>query len=237
MKILLSFLVIGLLGKVCAENGNQLCYPGDNITVSQADSKLNLKSKTIRKPTLDFWEHYWGHVSNPMSDLIFGRPKMPEIDTTHQCHPFSDELSNLLMEEYTFSWMKIVSDVQIIDSNPWWCTNFGTPNHPKTFDEKLTSPHYVCYPKHWTDGIGKFMCDLKHQDQLILRSEKELIWRCIPFEFWCRNINSYHNYMDVIALLLSLRILFQVLSLIAKGIELLTNHVIGPIFPKPAPAA
>ena len=26
-------------------------------------------------------------------------------------------------------------------------------------------------------------------------------WCCIPFEFWCRNINSYQNDMDIIALL------------------------------------
>ena len=78
------------------------------------------------------------------------------------------------------------------------------------------------------------MCDLEHQDQIILRSEKELLWRCIPFEFWCRNINSYHNYMDIIALLLSFVIL---LVGKAKVIELLTNHVIGQILPKPAPAA
>ena len=113
-------------------------------------------------------------------------------------------------------------------------TDFGTPSHPQPFDEKLTSPHYVCYPKKWTDGIGKFMCDLEHQDQIILRSEKELLWRCIPFQFWCRNINSYHNYMDIIALLLSFVIL---LVGKAKVIELLTNHVIGQILPKPAPAA
>ena len=78
------------------------------------------------------------------------------------------------------------------------------------------------------------MCDLQHQDQIILRNEKELLWRCIPFEFWCRNINSYHNYMDIIALLLSFVIL---LVGKAKMIELFTNHVIGQILPKPAPAA
>ena len=26
-------------------------------------------------------------------------------------------------------------------------------------------------------------------------------WFCIPFEFWCRNFNSYQNDMDIIALL------------------------------------
>ena len=128
--------------------------------------------------------------------------------------------------------MRIVSDVQTIDANPWWCTDFGTPNHPQPFDEKLTSPHYVCYPKNWTDGIGKFMCDLKHQDQIILGSEKELIWRCIPSEFRCRNINNYHYYMDVIALLLSFEILLLTLRLIVKRIEIFALNL-----PKPAPAA
>ena len=82
------------------------------------------------------------------------------------------------------------------------------------------------------------MCDLQHQDQKILRNEKELIWRCIPFEFWCRNIKSYHKYMDIIAMFLCLGIIYLlVLSLIAIRIELLTLHVIGQILPKPAPAA
>ena len=121
-----------------------------------------------------------------------------------------------------------------------------TPNHPKPFDKKLPPTDYVCYPKHWTDGIGKFMCDLEHQDQKILRNEKELIWRCIPFEFWCRNINSYNKYMDFIAMFLCLGIILLAGNLMCKGIELLVNYfapqpAIGPILPqflpKPAPAA
>ena len=53
------FLAIGLVGKVLAEAGDEVCYPGDNIT----DSKLlGLKSKNIRKPILDFWQYYWDNV-------------------------------------------------------------------------------------------------------------------------------------------------------------------------------
>ena len=256
LLIFLPVLAIAMLEKVSAEDGNQLCYPGDNITiVSKADSKLNLKFKTIRKPTLDGLLTYWGHVSNPMSDLIFGRPKMPETDTTHQCHPFSDELSNLLMEEYQFSWMEIVSDVQIIDGNPWWCKGHGTLNHPQPFDENLGLTH-ICYPKYWTDGIGNFrklnfMCDLQHWDQIILRKEKELIWRCIPFEFWCQDIDNYDLFVGVIVMFLFFGILVLILSLIGKVIDLLVNRfiifgtwtapypqpLIGPNLPKPAPAA
>ena len=90
------------------------------------------------------------------------------------------------------------------------------------------------------------MCDLEHQDQKILRNEKELIWRCIPFEFWCRNINSYNKYMDFIAMFLCLGIILLAGNLMCKGIELLVNYfapqpAIGPILPqflpKPAPAA
>ena len=59
---LLFFLAIGLVGNVSTEDGNQVCYPGDNIT----DSKLlGMKSKNIQKPTLDFWEYYLGLVGNP----------------------------------------------------------------------------------------------------------------------------------------------------------------------------
>ena len=224
--IFLPFFAIGLIGKVSAEAVNQVCYPGDN----------NTDLENLRKPRLDFKADFWPSVTTPISNKLFGRPKMPELGTTN-CHPFTEDLTNLLMDEYDFSLMRIVSDVQTIDGNPWWCTDFGTSNHPQPFDEKLTSPHYICYPKKWAEGIGKFMYDLEHQDQIILRNEKELLWRCIPLEFWCRNINSYHNYMDIIALLLSFGVLLKVLSLIAKGIELLTNHVIGQILPKPAPAA
>ena len=108
--IFLPFLAIGLLGEVSAEVGNQLCYPGDNIT----------DSKSIRKPTLDFWHHYWGNVRSPVVKLLFGHLELPKTNITH-CHPFTEELTNLLMEEYQFSWMEIISDVEIIDDNPWWC--------------------------------------------------------------------------------------------------------------------
>ena len=233
--IFLPFIVIGLLGKVSvAQAGSRLCYPGDNITLIQTtDSKI---SKTIRKPTLDFWQHYWGHVRTPLSNLLFGRPKMPETNITQHCHPYTEELSNLLMKEYQFSWMKIISDVQIIDGHPWWCKDYGTLNHPQPFDENLGITH-VCYLKDWTDGIGKFMCDLQHWDQIILRSENELIWRCIPFEFWCRDISSYNECLSIIVTLLFFGILLPVLS---KVMNLIFNWflpVIGPIFPKPAPAA
>ena len=120
------FLAIGLVGKESAEALNQVCYPGDNIT----------DSKNFPKRTLAFRVVRWPFVTTPISNKLFGRPKMPELGTTH-CHPFTDNLSNLLMEEYKLSWMTIVSDVQIIDGNPWWCADNGTPNHPKPFDNKL----------------------------------------------------------------------------------------------------
>ena len=61
------FLAIGMVEKVSAEAGDQVCYPGDNVT----DSKLiGLKFKNIRKPTLDFWEYYLGLISNPMIGVL-----------------------------------------------------------------------------------------------------------------------------------------------------------------------
>ena len=220
-------LLIRLLGQLSFEAEDQICHPGDNVT----NSKLfSLKSKNIGKPTLNFKANFWPHVTTPISEMLFGLPKMPELGTTH-CHPFTEDLTNLLIEEYNFSLMRIVSDVQIIDGNPWWCTDCRIPNRPEHFVKKL-QPTHVCYPKHWTDGIGKFMCDLKHRDQIILGIEKELIWRCIPFEFRCRNINNYHYYMDFIALLLSFEILLLTLRLIVKRIEIFALNL-----PKPAPAA
>ena len=86
----LPFLAIGFLEKVSAEAGNQLCYPSNNVTLAQTDSKVfNLKSKTIRKPTFDFLLDFWYPVSTPMFRLLFGRSKMPEIGTSH-CHPFTE---------------------------------------------------------------------------------------------------------------------------------------------------
>ena len=233
--IFLPFLAIGLLGEVSAEVGNQLCYPGDNIT----------DSKSIRKPTLDFWHHYWGNVRSPVGKLLFGHLELPKTNITH-CHPFTEELTNLLIQEYQFSLMKIVSDVEIIDDNPWWCKDYGTLNHPQPFDkEKIQwwEPSHVCYPKDWTDGIGKFMCDTQQWDQIILKIQKEIIWRCVPFEFWCRDINSYNLYLDIIIILVCFGILTIALTLIMKGIvELLVNRFdpypgIGPILPITAPAA
>jgi hypothetical protein len=114
--IFLTFLAIGLVGKVSAKAGNQLCYPGDNIT----DSKLSLKFKTIRKPTLDFWEEYWPYVRSLAEECLFGKIKYPETHLVYRgnhhitetnpkqhCHPFTEELSNLLMDKYQFSLMKI----------------------------------------------------------------------------------------------------------------------------------
>ena len=67
------FLDIGLVGKVSADDGDQGCHPGDNIT--------NLKN--LRKPTLDFKADFWPFVTTPISNKLFGRPKMPESGTTH----------------------------------------------------------------------------------------------------------------------------------------------------------
>ena len=159
------------------------------------------------------------------------------------------------MDECQFSLMRIVSDVEIIDGNPWWCKDFGTLNHPKPrFVENWFT--HVCYPKHWTDGIGQFICsNLDHWDQIILRSEKELTWRCIPFEFWCpyKSIRNFNECMDIIVIfvsfVISALVIPQAIEFISKGIELLVNRlvygtwtapqpVILPMFwPKPAPAA
>ena len=105
------FLAIGLIGKVSTKNGDQGCHPGDN----------NTDLKNLRKPTLDFKADFWPFVTTPIMNKLFGRPKMPELGTTH-CHPFTEDLTNLLMDEYHFSLNRIVSDVQTIDGNPWWCT-------------------------------------------------------------------------------------------------------------------
>ena len=65
------FLAIGLIGKVSTKNGDQACHPVDNIT--------NLKN--LRKPTLDFKADFWPFVTTPISNKLFGRPKMPELGT------------------------------------------------------------------------------------------------------------------------------------------------------------
>ena len=91
-----------LVGKVSAEDGDQSCHPGDNIT----------DLKNFRKPTLDFKADFWPFVTTPISNKLFGRPKMPELGTTH-CHPFTEDLTNLLMDEcqkiffLTFFWFVI----------------------------------------------------------------------------------------------------------------------------------
>jgi hypothetical protein len=60
--------------KISAEAGDQLCYPGENIT----NSKLDLKFKIIRKPTLFLGEEYWPHDTSLASKCLFGKIKYPE---------------------------------------------------------------------------------------------------------------------------------------------------------------
>ena len=48
-------------------------------------------------------------------------------------------------------------------------------------------------------------------------------WCCIPFEFWCRNINSYQNDMDIIALL-------NLITLILPHIILIDLNFLETIF-------
>ena len=86
------------------------------------------------------------------------------------------------------------------------------------------------------------MCDTQQWDQIILKIQKEAIWRCVPFEFWCRDINSYNLYLDIIIILVCFGIFTIALTLIMKGIvEFLVNGFdpypgIGPILPTTAPA-
>ena len=126
--IFLPFLAIGLLGKVSAEARLSYSYSNSysnsysySLSFAEAGNQLfSLRSKNIRKPKLDFWQYYWNNVKCPIWQLLFGSSKLPKTNITH-CHPFTEELTNLLMEEFQFSWMKIISDVEIIDGNPWWC--------------------------------------------------------------------------------------------------------------------
>ena len=86
----------------------------------------------------------------------------------------------------------------------------------------------------------------------ILRSEKELTWRCIPFEFFCPWIaeGKINTFINIIAIFLSVflfyGILILLLGLMFKGTELLFNRFVygtwtapQPILPMfwPAPAA
>ena len=93
------------------------------------------------------------------------------------------------------------------------------------------------------------ICDTQQWDQIILKSQKEIIWRCVPIEFWCEDLSFYNYYMDVFVILLSFGLFVIVPSfLIMKGIELLANRYLlfgtwiapqpvnGPILPQPAPA-
>ena len=85
------------------------------------------------------------------------------------------------------------------------------------------------------------MCDTQQWDQIILKIQKEAIWRCVPFEFWCRDINSYNRYLDIIIILVCFGLLNLTLILMVKGILLLLNRFdpypgIGPILPTTAPA-
>ena len=108
--------------------------------------------------------------------------------------------------------------------------------------------------KEWTDGIGKFICNLEHWDQMILKSEKELTWHCIPEYETCpyQKIRSFNTKIDIIAIFasfgISLVVLPKVLDLIGKGIVLLVNRfvlygtwtapnpVIAQMWLQPAPA-
>ena len=93
------------------------------------------------------------------------------------------------------------------------------------------------------------MCDTQQWDQIILKSQKEVIWRCIPIEFWCEDLFFYSYYLDVFVILLAFGLFFLVpCFLCLKGIELLANRYLlfgtwtapqpvnGPILPQPAPA-
>jgi hypothetical protein len=152
------FLAIGLVGKVSAEAGDQVCYPGDNIT----DSKLfNLKSNNIRKPTLDFWQYYWDNVKGAIWQWLFGSLKLSKTNITH-CHPFTEELTNLLMEEYQFSWMEIISDVEIIDDNLWWCKGLSDL---KTHMDYFVNPVRSCENLNNVSHCPKFNIKLEKPSQ------------------------------------------------------------------------
>ena len=143
------FLAIGLVGKVSTEDGNQLCYPGDNIT----DSNLfSLKSKDIRKPTLDFRQAYWNNVQGLIWQRLFGSYKLSKTNITH-CHPFTEELTNLLMEEYQFSWMEIISNVEIINDNPWWCKGLSDL---KMHMDYFVNPERCCENLNYVSHCPKF---------------------------------------------------------------------------------
>ena len=84
---LVLFLAIGLVGKVSAEEGDQACHPGDNIVYL----------KNLRKPTLDFKADFWPFVTTPISNKLFGRPKMPELGTK-VINLGSDTFGNLIFK-------------------------------------------------------------------------------------------------------------------------------------------
>ena len=61
-----------------------------------------MKSKNIRKPTLDFWEEYWPYVRSLAEECLFGKIKYPETHLVYRgnhhrtetnakqhCHPFT----------------------------------------------------------------------------------------------------------------------------------------------------
>ena len=69
-------------------------------------------------------------------------------------------------------------------------------------------------------------------------AENEPIWRCIPFEFWCRNLSNYYDFLDILIILRSYVIF---LTILAKSMEQLVSwvnswNIPNPNFPKPAPA-
>ena len=144
--IFLPFLAFGLLVKVSAEVGDQLCYPGDNITNSNL---FNLKSKNFRKPTLDFQQYY---CQSLIWQWLFGSYKLSKTNITH-CHPFTEELTNLLMEEYQFSWMEIISNVEIINDNPWWCKGLSDL---KMHMDYFVNPERCCENLNYVSHCPKF---------------------------------------------------------------------------------
>ena len=82
------FLAIGLVGKVSTVDGDQGCHPGDN----------NTDLKNLRKPTLDFKADFWPFVTTPISNKLFGRPKMPELGTK-VINLGSDTFGNLIFQK------------------------------------------------------------------------------------------------------------------------------------------
>ena len=132
---------------------DQHCNPGDNYTL--------ISTQTMRKPTLRFVEVFWHYPQSLLSRLVFGDSEMSTTCKT-RCHPLTEELFALLVEEYQYSWMKINSEIQIFDDNPWWCKDFGKLNHPEQFDSENSPPsrHGLPYTGHGTPLIFIWKVDI-----------------------------------------------------------------------------